>query len=118
MQEYIRTSLDPIDLHKKSIVPGKIPFGKVSKIAWKEVGNKGKLFTPQGDTLVYNINDKISDPENIKFYENVLQQKGVHFIYIHGRGLFSTGLAGSPQIPGIPTISSSIKGTANIELRL
>lgn len=118
MQEYIRTSLEPTELHKKHIVPGKIPFGKVSKIAWKEVGNKGKLFTPQGDTLVYNINDKISDPENIKFYENVLQQKNVHFIYIHGRGLFSTGIPNAPQIPGIPTLSQAIKGTANIELRL
>lgn len=118
MQEYIRTSLEPTDLHKKFIVPGKIPFGKVSKIAWKEVGNKGKLFTPQGDTLVYNINDRIGDPENIRFYENVLQQKGVHFIYIHGKGLFSTGLAGAPSLPGIPTISSAVKGTANIELRL
>jgi hypothetical protein len=118
MQEYIRTSLEPTALHKKHITPGKIPFGKVSKIAWKEVGNKGKLFTPQGDTLVYNINDKISDPENIRFYESVLQQKGVHFIYIHGKGLFSTGAAGAPQIPGIPTLSQAIKGTANIELRL
>ena len=118
MQEYIRTSLEPTELHKKTVVPGRVPFGKVSKIAWKEVGNKGKLFTPQGDTLVYNINDKISDPENIRFYESVLQQKGVHFIYIHGRGLFSTGIASGPKIPGIPLISQAIKGTANIELRL
>ena len=119
VQQYLRTSMEPSDLHKKSITPGKLPFGKVSKIAWKQLGgNKGTIFTQRGDKLDFNFNEYINDPENIKFYEEILQQKNVHFIYIHGRGLFSTGVAGAPQMPNMPRLRDAIKGMAKVEIRL
>lgn len=118
MQEYIRTSLDPTELHKKTIVAGRLPFGKVSKIAWKDAGNKGTIFTQSGDKISYNINEYIEDSANIRFYEEILRQKKVHFIYINGRGLFSTGLSGAPAISGIPRLSDACKGAAQVEIRL
>jgi hypothetical protein len=119
VQQYLRTSMEPAELHKKSIIPGKLPFGKVSKVAWKELGgNKGTIFTQQGDKLDFNFNEYINDPENIKFYEEILQQKNVHFIYIQGRGMFSTGADGAPQVPGIRRLRDAITGSANVEIRL
>lgn len=118
MQQYLRTSMDPSALHKKYIIPGRLPFGKVSKIAWKQVGNKGTIFTQSGDKLSYNINEYIQDSANIRFYEEILRQKNVHFIYINGRGLYSTGLSSSPSIKGLPRLVDSCKGAAQVEIRL
>lgn len=118
IQEYLRTSVDPTELHKKTIVAGRLPFGKVSKIGWKDVGNKGTIFTQNGDKLEFNINEYIEDSANILFYEDILRQKKVHFIYINGRGLFSTGLSGAPAIRGIPRLSDACKGAAQVEIRL
>jgi len=118
IQEYLRTSLDPTELHKKTIVAGRLPFGKVSKLAWKDVGNKGTIFSQNGDKLDFNINEYIEDSANILFYEEILRQKKVHFIYINGRGLFSTGLSDAPAIRGIPRLSDACKGAAKVEIRL
>jgi len=118
IQEYLRTSLDPTELHKKTIVAGRLPFGKVSKLAWKDVGNKGTIFSQNGDKLDFNINEYIEDSANILFYEEILRQKKVHFIYINGRGLFSTGLSSAPAIRGIPRLSDACKGAAKVEIRL